>query len=388
MAGAGKHNIEQSDIHEFLDRCSAAGDPEGDACVAAVVASYEDDLNKLSLEFRRIIGIMLNPEYTDEEMHAELPEPVSQYIRKTGALPEWVAHDRIKRGQEFFYRNGLHAVTLLFFSSLPEGYACERPARILVNTGRMERGIKRRILRTAQFLIDVMNPGDLRNGGFGVRSAQAVRLIHAIMRRMNHTDDEPMPISQEEVAGTLYTFSILILDGLVEHFGYDLEDQEMRDYLHAWNAVGSVLGVPAELLKDDPHEARALFQLIKQRLQKPGEHGAQLTQALLEFLHEVIPGETFDGVAETMMRYILGADLASQLGIREAHWSEMFVPWARRFGWLMDEAGDRSTTVATVLGKINLKMIAFLLEYQCDGEPPLRVPKERLKEWGVYTSLN
>ena len=385
---AGGNSSKQSETDEFLKAYSSAGDPEGDACVVAVGKLCGDDPEKTDLELRRIIGIMLNPDFSDAELHARVPEPVRAYLKATGNLPDWADPQRIANGQEFFYRNGLHAVTLLFFSSLPEGYACERPARVLVKTGEMDRGIKRRILRTAQFLIDVMNPGDLQQGGFGVRSAQAIRLVHAVNRPRHREAGADVPISQEEIAGTLYTFSILILDGLVEHFGYDLEDQETRDYLHAWNVVGYVMGVPDELLKEDPEEARALFRMIKGRLQHPGQHGVQLTRALVEFLHDVIPGERLDGIAETMLHYVLGNNLALRLGIQEGHWTENFLPWARRIGWLMDEAGDRSTTVARILGYINLKMIAFLLEYHCEGGPPLRVPRERLENWGLDKNLN
>ena len=64
--------------------------------------------------------------------------------------------------------------------------------------------------------------GRARSHGYGIRTVQKVRLMHAAVRHgLHHVEnlkwDElffGVPINQEDLAGTLLTFSFLSIDGL------------------------------------------------------------------------------------------------------------------------------------------------------------------------------
>ncbi|MEQ9364926.1 MAG: hypothetical protein RIF32_11815, partial [Leptospirales bacterium] len=120
-------------MNGLLDQMSSLGDPETDRLMSDIVAQGG----------RR---------FAVREM-AEHPW-VREYMKLHSQLPPWADPAKVEKGQQLFYRYGMSIVTLLFFSALPEGYACRNPARVLMQTGNMVdgRSILQRILRTAQFL--------------------------------------------------------------------------------------------------------------------------------------------------------------------------------------------------------------------------------------------
>ena len=289
-----------------------------------------------------------------------------EFIRQHSVLPNWADLDKIARGQELFYRYGMTIVTLLFFSALPEGYACGNPARVLAYTGKLnnDREVLKRILRTAQFIIDVMEPGGLSAGGRGIESTLQIRLLHAAIRadlgRANYSCEHGI-INQEELAGTMNTFSILMLDGM-KKYQHDFTEEEEEAYVHVWNVVGHIIGVDKRLLCDSPAEARVLFHRIKTRIQSPCAESNELTRALLNFLHEMIPGTLFDGFADTLMRHSIGDDLANRLNIASSDWTENTIPLLRGLGYLSDTVGDHSELAQDVFQNLYRKLILGLLD--------------------------
>jgi hypothetical protein len=122
----------------------------------------------------------------------------------------------ISQGEDVFGEFGLHLVAALFCASLPECYAVAKGAHVLVFTARMSKHPFRRIVETAQFVIDVMSPDGLGEYGMGLRTAQKIRLMHAAIRHLCKTQadwnpDCGEPINQEDLAGTLMTFSTVAL---------------------------------------------------------------------------------------------------------------------------------------------------------------------------------
>ena len=155
-----------------------------------------------------------------------LPEYVHSFVEETSRLPEWADPAAIQHGQEAFLDFSVDFVVFLYYKSLPTCYACWRGAQVLHLTGRLDQGrgwpeiYARRVAETAQFVLDVMTPGNLAPGGRGIRTAQKVRLIHAAIRRFlpagrwDHTWGRP--INQEDMALTLMTFSVSMLEGLAQ----------------------------------------------------------------------------------------------------------------------------------------------------------------------------
>lgn len=357
------------DLAQLLDRSRNAGDPELDALVDQV----------------RARGGRLYP-----SPEGPRDSEVDSFLAAHSALPDWADPKLIEQGQDLFFRYGTQIITLLFFHALPEGYACERPARLLAYTRQMSDhdAILKRILRTAQFLIDVMTPGSLEAGGVGIRSAVNLRLTHSIVRTRLRgqvfADDQPL-INQEELAGTLGTFSALTLDGL-EYFEIDLTDEEVRAYVHAWNVVGFLMGIDAELLCASRAGSADVFNSVRERIQIPCDESVELTLALRRFLREMIPLEVADGCVETLMRKLLSPKVAADLQIPEPDWTECFISAFRVFSSYADELGDRSVMIRWCFGKLHALMIDGLMAvYQPDepAKPAIAISDELLSGWGA-----
>ena len=345
----------KEELHTLLDTMCDLGDPEVDRLMSDIMAS----------EAGIKLGDMMRHQWTME-----------MFERSTG-LPAWADAEKIELGQAMFYRYGMTIVTLLFFSALPEGYACKNPAQVLTHTGNMVdgRSILQRILRTAQFLIDVMMPGSLRPNGKGVQSAVGLRFQHSAVRTRLRTESwagDRVLINQEELGGTLGTFSVLMLDGM-RKFDIDFTPEEVDAFIHVWNVVGYLMGIDERLLQQDPAAAKQQFYAIKSRIQSPCAEGRDLTRALLDFLHEMIPGDVFDHFADTLMRDTIGTALADDLEIPDPDWTKVFLPLVSRVGFICDEAGDRSTVVCDILQQLQTKLIEALMgHYSNEAGPAFR----------------
>src|SRR5690606_21151437 len=129
----------------------------------------------------------------------------------------------IAPGQELFAEHGPLILMCLGHYSLPAAYAAAKGVEVLHRTAYLEKRPAKRLFETTQMVIDVMSPGGLAAAGRGVRTAQKVRLMHAMVRHLiQHDPEQPwdaslgVPINQEDLAGTLMTFSWLTLDGLAK----------------------------------------------------------------------------------------------------------------------------------------------------------------------------
>ncbi|MDH3643926.1 MAG: DUF2236 domain-containing protein, partial [Gammaproteobacteria bacterium] len=173
-------------------------------------------------------------------------------------------------------------------------YSAANGARVLHETGYLENRVARRLVETTQMVIDVMKPGGLAPGGDGVRTAHEIRLLHAAIRYLiNHRDSDwdpawGHPINQEDMAGTLMTFSYVILDGLSK-IGINIDRPAQEAYLAAWRAVGQVMGVKEELLPANMELAQELTWFIFDRQGRGSPQGIDLTRALLDTMQSLAP---------------------------------------------------------------------------------------------------
>ena len=113
-------------------------------------------------------------------------------------------------------------------------------------------------------IFDAMSVGGLEPGGRGIRSVQKVRLMHAAVRCLIQRSGQwnaewGAPINQEDLAGTLMTFSWTVVDA-IEKLSVVVTPEEAEAYLHAWKVAGAVLGIRAELLPRDMSDAELLAQ--------------------------------------------------------------------------------------------------------------------------------
>lgn len=360
----------------FLDEMRLVGDPPADAVIQDLVQRHDIDyVNQLMRSLVR----------NDDIVSADMPPSVHDYLAASELLPAWTDWRLIRRGETFFDENWPVIVTLLFCASLPSAYAAHKGAQVLHLTQRMTSHVHRRIFETAQFILDVMAPGGMSPQGRGIRSAQKVRLIHAAIRQL--LEHEPRwraqwddawgtPINQEDLAGTLMTFSLQILLGM-KRFRIPMEEEDEEAYLHTWKVVGHLMGVEEALLPANVPEAHLLATTIFNRQKGTSEAGLELTGALLDFMDGQLPGRLLDGFPATLIRQSIDNDVANLLQVPRSDWTSVlfaiedgFFALAARF-----ELGHRRHS--RILAWLSFRVVQELVKVERGGNRSLfRIPPE------------
>jgi hypothetical protein len=232
----------------------------------------------------------------------------------------------------------------LFCASLPSAYAAAKGVKVLYETARLETDTRRRIFETGQFLMDVMAPGGLEPGGKGVRSIQRVRLMHAAVRRLLlhdgtwDTEHWGVPINQEDLAGTMLSFSYVPCEPL-KRLGIDVSSADIEDYLYTWSIVGGMLGVVPEMRPADEAEATELVTMIRGRQDRGSKEGVAMMTALFDLLEELTPhlGRRHSGPAKVrglgrlvpvVIRHLITDEVADEIGVPKSHpgWFRILQP--------------------------------------------------------------
>lgn len=329
---------EQSYSKVFLDEMRHTGDPLADNTVQDIFERGEvGEVNRLLAQLIR----------DDQASPEGLPPEVQNYLNESAILPSWKNDDLIAQGEEMFRTHGLIAFSLLACASLPELYSCGDGVEVLWATQQLKEHVNRRMLETTQMVVDVMSKGGLQPEGRGIRTAQRVRLMHAAIRHLtlqkpgpdadkqepkdlseaysNKSWDEEKfgrAISQEYMAGTLLTFSYVILRGM-RQFEAKLTPEEENAYLHCWNVVGYIMGIDERLFANDMEEAERLYSRIMKRNRRGTPEGQALTRAILKYMEDRIrnSGAIFrvlpvSRVPLLLMQELVGRDTAILLGIK------------------------------------------------------------------------
>jgi hypothetical protein len=362
-----------------LDAMRQTQDPVADPVVAALFAAGQVDA---------VNSLMKTLVENDGLPPGALPASVADYLAATGGLPDWADPVKIAAGERVFWRYGPAIIAALTCYALPFCYAGRKGVQVLALTARLTSNPARRVIETAQMVVDVMRPGGLGAVGSGIRTAQKVRLMHAgvrclIGRYPGWKPEFDLPINQEDLAGTLLSFSSITLDGL-ERLGYALSSDETEGYLHAWKVAGHILGIRPEMLPTDNADAAALAARIAARQFAACEEGQYMTRALVQMLQHVVPGDLFDAVPETLMRHFLGDRTADLLAVAPARAAEILLGPLE----LLVRAGSTlvhsSSEIARLHERFGRALIEGIVLVGRGGKRiPFTVPTELLQAWGV-----
>jgi len=311
---------------EHLRSFRSLKDPVADQIISKIIHADVNAINKLFEQITRNRSIEEVP----------LPPEIRSYFDEQSKMPEWADHDKLHKGQSFYAEYGLEISMLLFFLSLPAAYSCWRGAKVLTFTGRLVEDsphlsragqppsntnrLNRRLMETAQFVVDVMAPESFHANGSGIIACLKVRLMHAAVRHLildtGKWDSEELgePINQMDMAGTLQSFAALIIQGL-ENMGFDLAKEEVDAYYHCWHVAGHFMGVVPEMNPAEYETALALGHAIINDQSDPkrtSESCDLLIHSLIEYVNEKIPGRAFDNyVPIFLIKYFLNKNVHS-----------------------------------------------------------------------------
>jgi ER-bound oxygenase mpaB/B'/Rubber oxygenase, catalytic domain len=375
----------------LLDRMRELGDPMADIPVAAVLE--RDGVDAVRALMRSLVRV-------DQPVPAELPDEIQAYLLETLPLPEWADADKIKRGQQLFETWGVPIAICLFCASLPSSYAAANGVKALYLTARLDTDARRRVMETGQFLIDVLTVGGLDEHGKGRRTIQRVRLMHAAVRHLIRARNEltpgmwhpdwGTPINQEDLAGTLLSFSYVVADPL-RRLGVRLGAKDVDAYLHLWNVIGHLLGVRDELLVSDVADALALVDTIERRQFKASPEGQELTRALISLLDELTPLHRLDETIPPLIRHLIGEDTADLLGVPKSDLADDLGWIARIANWFyvhvlgqVERDLPRFQLMSRIARPFGRDLLNALFKLERGGErPPFDIPDHLARDWDL-----
>ena len=358
-----------------LDPMRQRTDPVADEVVAAIYASGQ------LVEVNRLLTAILR---NDDPIPPGIPDVARHFFDATARLPSWADQHKTVRAQEIFANYGLKITFGLFCSSLPQVYCAANAAPVLAQTGALLNRVRQRIFETAQFLFDAMGRGGLDAGGRGIRSAQRVRLMHAAIRRLVRHHPEfafdaavlGQPINQEDLAGTLLTFSVVTFDA-ARKMEAPLTSADGDAWVHHWAVVGHVLGIEEALLPQTFTDAEQLMEAFRARQWAPSPTGKQLAAALADTMQDLFTQEIahLDGLTPTLIRHFAGDRCADLLGLPKADWTRLIVD-AVRDGRRIVHLKDRDRRAEQRLGELAIRSMRWITRVERgDKNTPFRLPE-------------
>ena len=389
----------------YLDTCRTLADPLADKVVAKIINSGEEPkINELMMQ-------LFQNDSFHQGMFEGLGKPLSdcldEYILESGQEPEWFQHEKILEGERIFSLYGPEVFMLLNVSSLPLCYTCAKGAQVLYETGRLLSHnsdvdpLARRLMETAQMVVNVLSEGGLSKGGKGIVTLQKVRLIHASIRHFlkagqYHDTSWDVakfgePINQEDLAGTLMSFGPVIINGLTK-LNVKLSEQQQDAYMHCWKVVGHFMGIEHALLPDTYQEGFDLASQILKHQAASSEAGQALANSCIQFVDYLIPGNAFDRVPGYFIHYFLedfsnatGIDLGACIGLsdRHDHKDKMMLALSQFFVGKISDMEEHAL-IQRVSSYINKKMLEGIIHHYNHGKKvQFFIPPSLQGDWGL-----
>ena len=356
----------------YLDMKRQLGDPLADRVIETLLAENQKG------EIDQIFQVLVRNRQFPNPAFDVLPEPVKRivedYFRQTRQLPAFAEPFKLLVASDVFKQHGPKILLILLCKSLPLCYTCWRGAKVLYRTGRLRvndgslDAFSRRVMETAQFVVDVMTRNNFEQDGTAIVAAQKVRLMHATIRyfaqqRAWDMDTYGMPINQEDLVGTLLSFSVVILDGL-EQLGVTLTPDERSAYMHLWRVVGTMMGIDADLLTEDETDARAWMKAILDHQAGPSTEGAELTDACIELMNDRMVVGPLKRLSPYFVRFFIGDHYADMLRVATVDTDNSFVLEAAR--WLdkgIREVNERNVLMAALGRSLSNTMITGFMRF-------------------------
>jgi hypothetical protein len=274
-------------------RAMNTGDALGDAYISAAFASPQGRARaRKDVELALRGGI--------ESVDDPSPELVALF-EQLDTDPDWVDWEKVEHGAEVFRRYGKELYPYFGMVSFP-GYALETIAKPLALTGAYTGGSAfGRFLETCRLWTDTTEPGAMRPGGIGRRSAVFVRTLHSMIRHtlLPHAEWDRaklgVPISQFGMFGTLLLSSFAPGQQL-KLLGYLPTDEDVEAMMHHWRYVGYLMGAEAPWFPETVTEgfrAQLLISLVEEP--NPGKDSQQLCTS---FMDTFLPSDDARGVRQ------------------------------------------------------------------------------------------
>ncbi|MNG67835.1 hypothetical protein D3C87_847700 [compost metagenome] len=264
----------------------------------------------------------------DKAIESVYDKLISDFMNTLAIEPQWLDWQKLQQGIALSQRSGLTGLIVLRDYCLMGGYESSSINKPLIFTGVLKKGAVKRLTETVTFWVDITADQALRKGGIGFEAILLTRCIHSFARLniLKHgdwaTDKWGIPLNTWDMLATNLGFSLVYLIGL-KQMKFNLLESEINGIMHLWKYIGSLLGIPLDLLPDTEEEAiKALYYWTM--TQKEGDQDSiALAQALMEEpVHAAYPTSRF---GRKLMRevhlyynnYLLGNYSCNLLGLEK-----------------------------------------------------------------------
>ena len=263
---------------------------------------------------------------------------VSAFFEQVLAEPEWLDRDLLREGQLVYLRYSTSCSLGLMYFSLVGGFSAPKIVKVLDETGYLTRSGRdetwRRLNETIEMVLDCMCTDDgLEVGEVGWWSVLKVRLMHSRVRhrllarsgaRAWDAGTFGQPINQEDMMGTLCSFSINVLLSIQKTGAPWLTLKEQEAYLHLWRYIGHLIGVREEnnVCTSVSRAGGAVESVVQHLLMAPTERSKQAAARVLAAVADRKVGAMKKpwslAMHSQLARAMLGEALADALGIMAA----------------------------------------------------------------------
>lgn len=304
---------------------------------------------------------------------ADCPPGLAAYLDASARMPFWADPALIVAGQALFVRHAPVVILALFTAALPRMYSLRDGVQVLALSARLSSHTGRRVVETAQFLIDVLTPGELLDGGRGLHTLQKVRLVHGAVRHHARASSkwDPAwgePINQQDQLSVALQLSVGLLDGM-RRLDVDFTADEVHAFVHTWCVVAAMLGVDDRWLPRTGPEAEALWRRITALQQGATPEGRLLTGHLLDYMQEILGGLKLGrGAAEALMVESLGPETAALLGVEASTLQRAALAPLKVLSLVRDRLGDHSGLIGRLQGKAGTALLQRLVQVFSAGQ--------------------
>jgi hypothetical protein len=352
-----------------LENMRTQADTLADECFRALIVQYPQLLtctaDGLLTALKAEVKVFLRkPGY--EDLKDKQDARVAAFIEAALAVPDWLDWQLILEGQETFLKYSTSSAMGLLYYSLIGGFSAPKIIAVLDKTGYLSKGSRdntyRRLNETMEMVVDCLDDDDamIRGSGRGWHSVLKVRLLHARVRyrillgsqtqtqtqtqgqgqsgprssnssgsgsgdydtstnRVSGAWDSDLygvPINQEDMVGTLLSFSINVIE-TIERIGAPFLTQREREaYIHLWRYIGYLIGVECRYNPcTSVNRARGAVESIVLHLLHPDARSMAVAKHVISAVSYRAPLEWSPNMHAQMARGLLGASLANALDL-------------------------------------------------------------------------
>lgn len=364
--------IRHRDYHvstSYLDSLRNEIDDVADDCLLA--------LREAGISIENFLS-SLGPNYQPDD-HSEYQSNarIKKFLDEVYLVPAYVDWQVLLHGQLCFLRNAGPAGFGLLYFSLIGGFSAPKIVKVLDATNYMTSKNKdatwRRLNETFQMVVGCMDsPECMKPGQSGWKSVLKVRFLHSrvrlgiLSRGTWDAQEYGLPINQEDMVGTILSFSVNVLDTIQRMTGR-LTRADQEAYLHLWRYIGCLMGIKEEYNPCKTLEtARGTTESVILHLLHPDRRSGEVARNVLQAVsgrQERMLNWSYAAHSE-MARLLLGHPLANALGLETSLVHRAYVYWVFGLVYVLSNVfgpfiGDKG--VARVKSALK-KLIATALE--------------------------